>query len=95
VLAAGCRSLGHIPVLQEGDFTLYESRAIARYINDTRGNKLMPTDAKARAIVEQWISIEQSTITPDIAGICIQRCFVSSQCSSTQCVIEFLCLRRY
>ena len=55
---------------------MYESRAIARYINDTRGNKLVPADAKSRALGEQWISLEQGSITPTVSPIVSQRIFV-------------------
>jgi len=66
---------GQIPVLQDGDYLVYESRAIARYVNDTRGNKLVPSDAKKRGIMDQWISLEQGTITPEVSGIVAQRIF--------------------
>jgi glutathione S-transferase len=66
---------GQIPALDDGGFIVYESRAIARYVNDTRGNKLVPADPKAKAIMEQWISLEQGTITPEASGIVGQRVF--------------------
>src|SRR4051812_27691948 len=56
---------GQIPVLEEGDFRLYESRAIIRYLDEVLpGHKLTPSDAKGRAVMEQWISIESSNFTP-------------------------------
>lgn len=56
---------GQIPVLDDGDFRMYESRAIARYLDETLpGTKLTPSDAKGRAQMEQWISIETSNFTP-------------------------------
>jgi glutathione S-transferase len=57
---------GQIPAVEDDGFVVYESRAIARYINDTRGNKLVPSDPKKRALMEQWISLEQGTITPEV-----------------------------
>lgn len=54
---------GQIPVLLDGDYQVFESRAIARYIADAHGkpdNTLYPKDPKKRALVEQWISVEQS-----------------------------------
>ena len=66
---------GQVPALEDGDFSLYESRAIARYVNDTRGGKLTPVDPKKRALMEQWISLEQGTITPEFATIVFQRVF--------------------
>lgn len=50
---------GQIPTLYDGDFRVFESRAIARYVDDvTSGTKLVPTDPKLKALVEQWISVE-------------------------------------
>lgn len=51
-----------VPVLQDGDFKFYESRAISRYIasqHDKKGT-LYPSDPRTRALIEQWISVEQS-----------------------------------
>jgi hypothetical protein len=31
----------------------------------TRGGKLTPADPKARALMEQWISLEQGTFNPE------------------------------
>ncbi len=54
---------GKVPVLEDGsDFQLYESRAIIRYLVNAydRTGALYPAEPKARAVVDQWISIEQS-----------------------------------
>ena len=53
---------GRIPALHDNDFHIYESRAIAKYITHKYDNtgKLNPSDAKKHALVEQWISVEQS-----------------------------------
>jgi glutathione S-transferase len=47
-----------VPVLVDGDFTLYESNAIVEYIDEAypgRGTPLFPGDAKARAIIRRMI----------------------------------------
>lgn len=54
---------GRMPVLDDGGFMLYESRAIARYVNDKAGGKLVPADLRARAMMDQWISVEYSYFT--------------------------------
>jgi glutathione S-transferase len=51
---------GRIPALEDDGFELFESRAMARYINDRAGGKLVPADGKGRAKMEQWISVETS-----------------------------------
>jgi glutathione S-transferase len=48
---------GRIPALRHGDFTLFETSAVMRYIDDAfDGPRLTPTDARGRARMEQWIS---------------------------------------
>ncbi len=55
---------GRIPALDDDGFKMFESRAMCRYLNDKASGKLVPTDAKSRAKMEQWISIETSEFTP-------------------------------
>jgi glutathione S-transferase len=56
---------GRIPALDDGGFEMFESRAMCRYINDRSNGKLVPSDVKGRARMEQWISIETSEFTPN------------------------------
>ncbi len=61
---------GQIPTLEDGDFKLFESRAMMRYIDEVMpGTKLTPADPKGRAIMEQWLSVEQSNFTPSAMKI--------------------------
>ncbi|HEY1132777.1 MAG TPA: glutathione S-transferase family protein [Roseateles sp.] len=47
---------GLIPVLVDGDFVLWESNAICRYLANRQGaTTLLPAEAQARARVEQWM----------------------------------------
>ena len=56
---------GVIPVFEDGDYSLYESRAIARYLDAALpGTALSPADLKARGEMEQWISVEASYFSP-------------------------------
>ncbi|CAK9266322.1 unnamed protein product [Sphagnum jensenii] len=52
---------GLIPLLEDGDVTLYESRAIIRYIANKyegQGTALYGKDIKDRAKVDQWLEVE-------------------------------------
>jgi glutathione S-transferase len=55
---------GQLPALDDDGFELYESRAMCRYINERASGKLVPSDAKGRATMEQWISVESANFTP-------------------------------
>lgn len=49
---------GRIPAFEHGNFHLYETGAIVRYIDEAfPGGKLQPTDPKARARVNQIVGI--------------------------------------
>ncbi|HEU4412085.1 MAG TPA: glutathione binding-like protein [Polyangiaceae bacterium] len=67
---------GQIPAIEDGDLRLYESRAILRYLDETLpGPTLTPKDAKGRALMEQWISVETSNFTPHAMAILYQLFF--------------------
>jgi glutathione S-transferase len=58
---------GLIPVLRHGEVTLAESRAIAGYIDDAfEGPPLFPREVKARAEVEQWVSLVNNVMQPQL-----------------------------
>ena len=49
---------GRIPILQDGDFCLYETQAILRYLDRVRPSPaLTPTDAKAAARMDQLLNV--------------------------------------
>jgi len=57
--------LGKIPVMRHGDVALYESRAIAYYIDRVfPGPPLVPPDAYGAAMVEQWVSCVNTSVDP-------------------------------
>jgi glutathione S-transferase len=55
--------LGKMPVLRHGDVELFESRAIAGWL-DSRfpGPSLFPSDPHLAALTEQWVSLVNTTI---------------------------------
>ncbi len=47
---------GLVPTIKDGDFVLWESNSIIRYLATKHGNEaLYPTELKQRATVEQWM----------------------------------------
>jgi glutathione S-transferase len=57
--------LGKIPAMRHGQFQLFESKAIATYIDRAfPGPKLFPDDAKLCATIEQWVSVTNTGIFP-------------------------------
>lgn len=55
---------GQVPAIDDDGFSLYESRAIARYVDAKGGGKLTPADPKQRAKMEQWLSVETENFKP-------------------------------
>ena len=52
-----------IPVLQDGDFTLWESNVIVRYLCDKYSfGALYPTDSQQRFDAERWMDWQQSEL---------------------------------
>lgn len=65
---------GMVPVLEDGGFTLCESRAIIRYLDAVLpGEPLVPHDARARARMDQWLSVDQSYVAPRLSALVGQR----------------------
>jgi glutathione S-transferase len=54
-----------VPILRHDDFTLYETSAIATYVDEAfEGPALQPKDVRARAGMNQWISAVNSYYYP-------------------------------
>lgn len=54
-----------VPILKHGDFTVYETSAIAAYVDDAfDGPRLTPQDIRARARMNQWIGAVNSYYYP-------------------------------
>jgi glutathione S-transferase len=67
---------GVVPFLEDDGFSMYESRAIIRYLDaKLSGPKLTPSDLPSLGRMEQWISIEQSYFTPNCMAVVMELFF--------------------
>lgn len=63
---------GKIPAFAHGDFRIYETSAICRYIDEAfDGPALQPADAKGRALMEQWISSLNGNYDTDMIRVVV------------------------
>ncbi|WXB12226.1 glutathione S-transferase N-terminal domain-containing protein [Pendulispora albinea] len=61
---------GRIPTLEDNGFSLYESQAIMRYLDEKLpGTSLQPKALEERARMNQFMSIEQSYLVAPAVGI--------------------------
>jgi len=59
-----------VPTLRDGTFALWESNVIVRYLaakHDAGG--LWPTDLESRAVAEQWMDWQQTTLAPELRPV--------------------------
>ncbi|GAA0161241.1 transferase [Lithospermum erythrorhizon] len=71
---------GSTPVIQDGDYTLYESRAIIRYYAEkykSQGTELFGKTIEERGLVEQWLEVEAHNFQPPLYTMVIQILFSS------------------
>ncbi|KAL2316831.1 hypothetical protein Fmac_030707 [Flemingia macrophylla] len=71
---------GAVPVIQDGDYTLYESRAIMRYYAEkyrSQGVDLLGNTIEERGLVEQWLEVEAHNFHPPAYDLCIHVLFAA------------------
>ncbi|KAL0361678.1 UNVERIFIED_CONTAM: Glutathione S-transferase F9, partial [Sesamum radiatum] len=69
---------GVLPVIQDGDYTLYESRAIIRYYAEkykSQGTELLGRTMEERGLVEQWLEVEAHNFQPPLYDLVIHVLF--------------------
>ena len=65
---------GKVPVLVDGDFVLWESRAIDAYLAAAKPESgLYPTDLRKRAIVDQWSYWQAVHLAPAVQRVVFER----------------------
>ena len=55
---------GLVPLLEDGDFTLWESNVIVRYLCAREDSPLYPQYLQRRADAERWMDWQQTTLNP-------------------------------
>ncbi|GAB2287480.1 Belongs to the GST super [Dionaea muscipula] len=66
---------GQVPAIEDGDFKLFESRAIIRYLatkHQERGAKLLGTTVEERALVDQWLEVEAHNFNDCVFNLALQ-----------------------
>jgi glutathione S-transferase len=63
--------VGLVPTLQEGDFTLWESNVVLRYLAQVHasGSALWPEEAQARANIDRWMDAQQTVLNRPMGGV--------------------------
>lgn len=57
--------MARVPVLEDGDLTMFESQAILRYLASAYGSdEIWPRDPLARAPVDQWMEWAKGSVAP-------------------------------
>lgn len=65
---------GKVPILEDGDFVLWESTAMLTYIATKAGRgDLAPTGPRERAEVERWLAWEGAHFGPAIRKVAFER----------------------
>lgn len=61
---------GLVPVIRDGDVTMFESNAIVRYLAARYGaGRLRPADHHGLAMAEQWMDWQQLTFAPAVSAV--------------------------
>jgi glutathione S-transferase len=62
---------GLVPTLQEGEYTLWESNAILRYLaaGHAAGATLWPAEARARANIDRWMDAQQTLFNRPMSAV--------------------------
>jgi glutathione S-transferase len=73
---------GKVPLIQDGDYVLYESAAIVEYLDDAypgQGAALFPADPKARGVARRLIREADEDLMGSLEGLLEQVLFVPQQ----------------
>jgi glutathione S-transferase len=67
---------GKVPVLDDDGFVLYETRAINAYLDRKLGGaRLVPSDARGCALVDQWTNVSDAYFLPHVGPLVFEALF--------------------
>ncbi|GKB90077.1 glutathione S-transferase F9-like protein [Tanacetum coccineum] len=69
---------GSLPVIQDGDYTLFESRAIIRYFAEkykSQGTDLLGKTIEEQGLVNQWLEVEAQNYHPPLNNLVLHLMF--------------------
>lgn len=69
---------GQVPILQEGDLTLFETGAIVLHLGE-RSETLLPKDPAARARAMQWVVAALNSIEPFMSQVALIDLFYAKE----------------
>jgi glutathione S-transferase len=65
---------GRVPILEDGDFVLWESNAMLSYLATKAGRTdLAPTTPRERADVERWLAWNNAHLAPAVRKVAFER----------------------
>lgn len=64
---------GRVPVLVDGDFILWESTAIMRYLSSKQGGALVPKSPRAQADMDRWLAWQLAHLGPAMSKVAFER----------------------
>ena len=64
---------GRVPVLADGDFVLWESTAIMRYLSAKRGGALVPATPEGHAELDRWLAWQLAHLGPAMSKVAFER----------------------
>ena len=66
---------GKVPAAEFEGVPFFESRAICRIMAEKHQSPLLPSDLKKKAVFEQWASLENNTLAPQLDTIMVEVVF--------------------
>lgn len=86
---------GKVPAMVDGDFKLFESNAIIKYLARKKNSDFYPNDLQKQAVIDQWIDFTSFHVMDGVARVLWNKVFAPRMgrevdANSMKCGYEFL-----